>query len=57
MNFLKSKTLWMSIAVAMLPYTDVITGITSGVSPLAGALIGGVFAVLRVVTKVPLSEK
>jgi uncharacterized membrane protein len=57
MNFLKSKTLWMSVAVALLPYTEVITGITTGVSPLAGAIIGGVFAVLRVVTKVPLSEK
>jgi len=57
MNFLKSKTLWTSVIVALLPYTDVITGITSGVSPLAGAVIGGVFMVLRVITKVPLSEK
>ena len=47
----------MSAAVVLLPYTDVITGITSGISPLAGAVIGGVFAVLRVITKVPLSEK
>lgn len=57
MNFLKSKTLWVSVVVVVLPYMDVITGITTGISPLAGAIIGGVFAVLRVVTKVPLSEK
>lgn len=57
MGFLKSKTIWASILVALLPYSDVLTGIASGVSPLAGALIGGAFLVLRAVTNKPLSEK
>ena len=39
MGFLKSKTIWASILVALLPYSDMITGIATGVSPLAGALI------------------
>lgn len=57
MNFLKSKTIWVSVLVAVLPYTDVITGIATGVSPLAGALISATFIVLRAVTTVPLAEK
>ena len=57
MKFLKSKTVWASLLVAVLPYTDVITGIATGVSPLAGAIIGGVFLILRAVTNKPLSEK
>jgi len=56
-KFLKSKTVWASFLVALLPYTDVITGIATGVSPLAGAIIGGVFLILRAVTNKPLSEK
>ena len=57
MNFLKSKTLWASLFVAILPYSDTITGIASGVSPLAGVLIGASFAILRIVTSKPLSDK
>lgn len=57
MNILKSKTIWTALFVAVLPYSDMITGIATGVSPLAGALISAAFIVLRVVTKVPLSEK
>lgn len=57
MNFLKSKTIWVSILVAMLPYTDMITGIATGISPIAGALISAVFIILRAVTTKPLSEK
>jgi len=57
MNFLKSKTLWASLFVAVLPYSDTISGIASGVSPLAGILIGTAFAILRIYTNKPLSEK
>lgn len=57
LTWAKSKTLWVAFAVALLPYADSITGVTTGLSPLAGAIIGGVFAVLRVLTVKPLSEK
>ena len=56
-SFLKSKTIWAAIFVALLPYADTIVGITTGINPLVGAIIGGVFAILRVVTTKPLSEK
>jgi uncharacterized membrane protein len=56
-NFLKSKTIWAAVFVAILPYADTVVGITTGINPLAGAIIGGIFAILRVVTTKPLSEK
>lgn len=57
MGFLKSKTFWASLFIAVLPYSDMLTGIATGVSPLAGGIIGAVFLVLRAVTTKPLSEK
>ena len=57
MNFLKSKTIWVAILVAILPYADVISNITTGISPLAGAIISATFIILRAVTTKPLSEK
>ena len=57
LGFLKSKTVWASIAVAVLPYTDAITGVATGVSPVAGAVISAVFLVLRAVTDTSLKDK
>lgn len=57
LSFLKSKTIWAAFLVALLPYADVITGVTTGISPLMGAIISITFAVLRAVTTQPLSEK
>jgi len=57
MNILKSKTVWASLFVTILPYTDTIIGVASGVSPVAGAVIGGVFFVLRTLTTTSLSDK
>ena len=30
LSFLKSKTIWAAFLVALLPYADVITGVTTG---------------------------
>lgn len=57
LSFLKSKTMWAAFIVALLPYADVITGVTTGISPLMGGVISITFAVLRAVTTQPLSEK
>lgn len=57
LNILKSKTMWAAFFVALLPYADVITGVTTGISPLMGGIISITFAVLRAVTTTPLSEK
>lgn len=57
MNIFKSKTIWASILVAIIPYSDTITGIATGVSPIAGALIGAAFIILRAFTNKPLSDK
>lgn len=54
---LKSKTVWLGLATVILPYSDAITGIATGISPVAGAVIGGLIIVLRALTTVPLSEK
>jgi hypothetical protein len=57
LGFLKSKTVWASLAVAALPYSDMLTGVATGVSPVAGAVISAVFIILRAVTNKPLSDK
>lgn len=49
--------MWAAFIVALLPYADVITGVTTGISPLMGGVISITFAVLRAVTTQPLSEK
>ena len=53
----KSKTMWTSLIVAVLPFAEQIVGVTVGVSPVAGIVLGLVFAVLRISTNKPLSEK
>ena len=57
LNALKSKTVWLGILTAVLPYSDTITGIATGISPVAGSLLGALIIVLRAVTTQPLSEK
>ena len=53
----KSKTMWTSLLVAILPFAEQLVGVTVGVSPVAGIVLGLVFAVLRISTNKPLSEK
>lgn len=55
---LKSKTVWFGAVVAgLLPYTQDLVGFASGISPEAGAIVGAVMVVLRVVTTTKLSDK
>ncbi len=53
----RSKTMWASLFVALLPYADFILPIATGISPLMGTLIGGAFAYFRFTTTKALADK
>jgi len=47
----ESKTIWVSIAVAILPLFPSISQIVSGNPELVSILLGGLFAALRFISK------
>ena len=50
-SVLKSKTFWMSLIVALAPLIPPVQAYVQANTEMVGLMVGGIFAVLRVITK------
>jgi hypothetical protein len=56
-NLLKSKTIWISVLVTASAFFPPVQAILATSPELAGIVVGGVFGVLRAITKGKITLK